>query len=134
MLVSQLFCVLVSVKRVPKAILRPRGKVQGSILSNGCTRASPASLVWRTGRGCIGAAPVQQEDRLQPLTLRSSLRSKKSGLGGKFPVGIRNLVMAALFLWMCCVRFEHMQSSIVLLEWEQARLPMVYASFHPSRP
>ena len=52
----------------------------------------------------------------------------------ELPVGIRNLVMAALFLWMCCVRFEHMQSSIVLLEWEQARLPVVYVSFHPSRP
>ena len=87
----------------------------------------------RTDRGCIGPAPVQQGDRLQPLTLRS-LRSKKSGLGGSCLVGIRNLVMAALFLWMCCVRFEHMQSSIVLPEWEQARLPVVYVSFHPSRP
>ena len=82
------------------------------------TWASLVAQVWRASHGCTGPAPAQRGGRLQPLALRSSLRSKKWS-GQKLFLGVRNLAMAALFLWMFCVRFEHSIKSILLHFWTE---------------
>ena len=86
-LVTQLLCVPLSMKRVLEAIRQPRRHVRGSILSNGCTLMWTFLLAWvwwdRPRMHWTNTSPAGRQ--AQAPALRSSLRSKKSGPGGTWP-------------------------------------------------
>ena len=104
-LVTQLLCVPLSMKRVLEAIRQPLGHVRGSILSNGCT------LMWTFPVAWVSTNALDQH---QPNRETCSSRCLEIHVAVEEEWARRDLAMTAMFLWMCCMRFEYMQRSILL--------------------